>query len=159
MVRHKTAPTYNEQLQAIVTKFIESGQKLPVTTHAIAAFAVREGLWKPQPSTIIDQCAEHLARAMREEYIKDEQGRTVRAKHVARVVRDGIQTALWDDIRTAPREHMAIAFQQRRQQIVGDCRQLKTDVDSYNENKIPQAPIQMVFDFTEDLLEIEAMVA
>ena len=64
--------------------------------------------------------------------------------------------ALWDDIRTAPREHMAIAFQQRRQQIVGDCGQLKADVDSYNENKIPQAPIKMVFDFTEDLMEIEA---
>jgi hypothetical protein len=29
---------------------------------------------------------------------------------------------------------MEIAFQQRRQQILGDCRQLKTDVDSYNDN-------------------------
>jgi hypothetical protein len=54
---------------------------------------------------------------------------------------------------------MAIDFQQRRQQIVRDCRQLKTDVDSYNENKTPRAPIQMVFDFTEDLRELEAMVA
>jgi hypothetical protein len=51
---------------------------------------------------------------------------------------------------------MEIAFQQRRQQIVGDCNQLKIDVDSYNENRKPTRPIQMVFDFTPDLKETEA---
>jgi hypothetical protein len=51
---------------------------------------------------------------------------------------------------------MEIAFQQRRQQIVGDCRQLKVDVDSYNENAKPDRPIQMVFDFRADLAELEA---
>ncbi len=52
---------------------------------------------------------------------------------------------------------MEIAFQQRRQQIVGDCRQLKTDVDSFNDNGEPGPTIQMVFDFSEDLAELEAM--
>jgi len=52
---------------------------------------------------------------------------------------------------------MAIAFQQRRQQIVGDCAQLKRDVDSYNDNRSKTEPIQMVFDFTQDLVEIEAL--
>ena len=41
----------------------------------------------------------------------------------------------------------------RRRQIVGDCRQLKTDVDSFNENRIPDAPIQLVLDFTADVAE------
>ena len=53
---------------------------------------------------------------------------------------------------------MATAFQQRRQQILGDCRQLKIDVDSYNENRWPDEPIQMIFDFTLDLAELEAVV-
>jgi hypothetical protein len=48
-----------------------------------------------------------------------------------------------------------MAFQQRRQQIVGDCRQLKVDCDSYNENNIPAEPIQIIFDFTTDLEELE----
>ncbi len=94
---------------------------------------------------------------MREEYIKDPQGRSVRLKHAARVLVEGKQTVFWDDIRTAPRTHMEIAFQQRRQQIVGDCRQLKADVDSYNENAKVHPPIQMVFNFTEDLAELEAL--
>ena len=90
---------------------------------------------------------------MREEYIKDPQERTVRAKHAARIE----QGVLWADIRTAPREHMEIALKQRRRAILGDCRQLKLDVDSYNENRSPVAPIQMSFDFTNDLLEMEAL--
>jgi hypothetical protein len=92
---------------------------------------------------------------MREEYIVDPQGRTIRAKHAARVE----QAVLWGDIRTAPRAHMEIAFKQRRQQIVGDCRQLKADVDSFNDNRSPTQPIQMSFDFTRDVLELEAAAA
>jgi len=38
-----------------------------------------------QKTTKIDICAEELARAMREDYIRDPQGRVVRAKHAARV--------------------------------------------------------------------------
>jgi hypothetical protein len=51
---------------------------------------------------------------------------------------------------------MQLSFQQRRQGIVGDCRQLKTDVDSYNDAHPREEPIQMIFDFTMDLAEIEA---
>jgi len=51
---------------------------------------------------------------------------------------------------------MKLSFQQRRQQIVGDCRQLKIDVDSYNDRHANVEPIQMVFDFVRDLAEIEA---
>ena len=52
---------------------------------------------------------------------------------------------------------MQIALQQRRQQIVGDCRQLKNDCEFYNSNKNPGEPIQIVFDFTVDLEELELL--
>lgn len=45
----------------------------------------------------------------------------------------GEQIVVWDDIRTAPRKHMEISFRQRRERIVGDCRQLSVDADSYND--------------------------
>jgi hypothetical protein len=145
--------TYNEQMQAIANKYWESGEPWPATSRQIAAWAVRHRLWAPHESSLISQCAEALAQAMREEYIKDPQGRTVRAKHAARVE----QAVFWDDIRTAPREHMEVAFKQRRQMILGDCRQLKTDVDSFNQNRSETEPIQMSFDFTNDLLELAAI--
>ena len=147
--------TFNEQLQCIVQKYIEAGEEWPATSHQIAKYAIKNHLWEAQGATVIDLCADQLARAMREEYIHDPQGRVVRAKHAARVA--GEQTVLWADIRTASREHMIIALQQCRQQIVGDCRQLKADTDSYNENNNPGKQIKMVFDFTDDLVELETI--
>ena len=96
--------------------------------------------------------------ALGEEYTTDPQGRRVRTKHSARVEKDGEQIVLWDDIRTASRSHMRIAFQQRRQQIVGDCHQLSMDMDSFNQNQNPSHPIQLSFDFTRDLEELLAVV-
>jgi len=108
---------------------------------------------------LIGRLAEDLSRALREEYYTDPQGRSVRTKHAARIKKDGENLSFWDDIRTAERPHMEMAFQQRRQGIVGDCRQLKTDADSFNQNANSGPPIQLIFDFTDDLAELEAMDA
>ena len=126
------------------------------STRDIAQWAIQIGRWQPQRGSLLEQCAEELSRAMREEHITDAQGRSVRAKHAARLKQGEKQITLWADIRTASREHMARAFQQRRRGILGDCRQLKADVDSYNENRVPSNPIQVVFDFSLDLAELEA---
>jgi hypothetical protein len=37
---------------------------------------------------------------------------------------------------------------------LGECRQLKTDVDSYNDRKVPPKPLQVSFNFTADLEEL-----
>ena len=144
-----------KQLQHIVNAYTEEGQPWPATTRQIASWAIRNDLWRPQPSALINQCADQLAAAMREEFITDPQGRPVRAKHVARVRKNGQQFALWADIRTASRQHMEVALAQRRQAIVGDCRQLKLDADSYNENYNPGVPIQISLNFTWDVEELE----
>lgn len=146
--------TQSEMLQDIVFKYQAANQPWPATTHDMAQWAIDNRLWAPKPSAIVDQCADQLSRAMREEYITDAQGRRVRAKHAATVTQGGTQLVLWADMRTAPHQHMSMAFQQRRHQIVGDCRQLKMDVDSYNDNRLPAQPIQMIFDFTYDLEEL-----
>lgn len=149
--------TYTEQLQGIVRLYRAAHQPWPAAAKQIALWAIDSGHWEPQRAALVDQCAEELSRAMREEYITDAQGRSVRANHAARVFRDGEQLTLWADIRSATRQHMEVAFQQRRQQIVGDCRQLKVDVDSFNQNRAATQPIQIVFDFRNDLAEMEAI--
>ena len=150
-------PTYNEQLLNIVGAYRDAGLPWPATARQMADWAIRRGMWNQHPDAAVRRCAEDIARAMREEYLTDPQGRSVRAKHAARITIDGEQLMLWEDIRTAEPKHMRIAFQQRRQQIVGDCHQLKTDVDSYNENANTGKSIQMEFDFTQDLAELDAM--
>jgi hypothetical protein len=149
--------SYLEQMQRIANEYLAAGHSIAATTHEMAIWAIESKRWEPQRSALINQCADELSRAMREEYFTDAQGRRVRAKHVARRDRDGKQLALWADMRNASRDHMETAFQQRRQQVVGDCHQLKVDVDSYNQNLNPSEPIQMIFDFTDDLAEIEIL--
>ena len=152
--------TKAEAMQEIVKKYRESGQSWPVTSKDIASWAVREGLWVAPRFSQIDACARELSEAMREEYFTDPQGRRVRKKHAMRetkVLPDGKhrQLTFWLDIEDADPGQMRTAFQQRRMQVLGDCRQLKTDVDSYNDNNKHGSEIQMVFDFTEDLAELE----
>jgi hypothetical protein len=145
--------TYAQQLQDVVRQYQADHSVGTFQAKDVAAWAIMNGLWKEHPSAIVNRCAEDLSRAMREEYTVDAKGRRVRIKHAISVTRDGKQLTLWADLRTATRSHMVLAFQQRRHQVLGDCRQLKADMDSYNETHNPGGPIQLVFDFGLDLEE------
>ncbi len=148
--------TYTESLQEFWRKFeAEKGSGSAVNAHDVAAWAFHKGLWKPRPKNVIDILADDLARAWREEYRTDKLGRRYRAKHAVRSKDNGKQTTLWADIDNAPRPHMERAFAQRRQQVVGDCLQLKTDVDVYNDQHTDEKPIQVVLDFTIDVEELQ----
>jgi hypothetical protein len=148
--------TYHEQLQSLANRYFEATGASRATKTEIAGWMIREGLWQPSPELLLHKAAEDLARALREDYYIDPQGRHVRAKHAARIVEDGEQKTFWADLRFASAQHMEIAFKQRRTQIVADCHQLKTDADSYNQNQNPGRPIQLLFDFTLDLAEWDA---
>lgn len=142
----------------IVEAYRDDKQPWPAEARAIAIWAINSGYWKPSRGRVISQCARDLARAMREEYYTDPQGRHVRVKHAARYSDkqdDGskTQTTLWDDIRTSTHEHMTRAFGLRRGQIVGECKQLKTDIDSYNDNNKEGKKIQTSLDFRDDVAE------
>jgi hypothetical protein len=146
--------TYTEQMQWIWRMYDEAGMPVPATARDLATWAIGEGHWQPRDADIISQCAEDLARALRDEYRTDAFGRRYRTKHAVRITRGGIQYSLWADIDSAPRPHMERAFAQRRQQIVGDCHQLRIDVDVYNDRHTEDAPIQLVLDFTRDVEEL-----
>ncbi len=156
--------SYTESLQDVVQKYREAGQEWPATSRQIARWAYRNKVWEPQETGIISQLARELSRAMREEYYTDPQGRRVRTLHAARrsdvQPMDGDdlskkQKTLWADIRTDGDANIELALQQRRMQIVGDCKQLKTDVDSFNENHPSGRKIQMIFNFEDDLADMD----
>ena len=49
---------------------------------------------------------------------------------------------------------MEMAAANRRNQVLGQCLQLKNDIDSYNDRRCPDQPIQMDFNFNIDLEEL-----
>jgi hypothetical protein len=134
-----------------------AGENGLIDPHAVAEWAYRNGCHKPNVKTVIDSIAADIAQSFREEYRTDARGRRYRAKHAA-TQKFGTKTlSLWGDMDdpNAPHEHFVKSFAQRRQQIVGDCVQLKTDVDVYNDLRIPNEPIQVVLDFTYDVEELQ----
>jgi CRISPR/Cas system CSM-associated protein Csm2 small subunit len=148
---------FTEQMQRIVEEYRGAGRPWPAAKEEIAEWAVAHDRYQLTRGMAISQCAEHLARAMRVEHVIDHEGRSVRKYYAARMREDGKQKTLWADL-DADLPFMEVAVANRRQQIVGECRQLKTDVDSYNERRSPDRPIQVVFDFTTDLEELEQLM-
>jgi hypothetical protein len=151
--------TKTEQLWDITAQYRLSGEKWPATAKDIAAWAIRSKLWQPQPRKLIDQCASEIAAAMREEFITDPQGRRIRKNYVirdAKEMKEGRweQMPLWVVGTEASAEQMELAFRYKRRLILGDCVQLRTEIDSYNENNRHGAYINMCFDFGADLAEL-----
>lgn len=159
-MRHANKLTYYEQVQDVVAQYREAGQPWPTDKRTIAAWAYEQGLMKPTRKSVIDQLANEIGRAMRNEYMTDPQGRTIRRKHARRVevqteTGELKQMTIWDDIQTATPEHMQRSFQQRRNMTLADCFHHKQEVDSYNQNWNDGAPLKFTYDFNEDLEEKE----
>lgn len=149
---------YSDQVRDYVARYqLQAGSTGLIDPREVAEWAYNKGLIKPNPKTVIDAIAADIAQVFREEYRTDSVGRRYRAKHAVKK-RVGEKTmSLWadmDDAR-APRDHFIRSFSQRRQQIVGDCVQLKTDADVYNEKNPTEMPVQVPLDFTEDVAELQ----
>lgn len=149
------AKPYNEAMQDLADQFLEESGKVDATTTEFALWAIRTGKWEPPPDLIVKKCKEDFAKALREQYFKEMGGKSIRAKHAARRRVGDKQLYFWADIRNpeVKRSHMVNAFSLRRDQIVGDCRQLDRDQEYWNSHRPEDEPIQLKFDFTEDVEE------
>jgi hypothetical protein len=138
-------------MQALSSDYQAATGSVTFKLSDVFTWAMQNDRWAPTTDAMRRQFCDDMVKALREEYIRDPQGRRIRAKHVIRG--EGETGYLWADIDTAPREHMVVAFDQRRDQIVADAAQLKTDVDSYNDNQNDGNPVQLSLDFTLSVLE------
>ena len=146
--------TKNEELQKAWHAYEKEHGYVPATVRDACIWAVGRGIVQMPDIDPFDKLAEDMSRALREEYAVDALGRRYRKNHAVRVtVKGGVQHTMWAMLGTAPREHMQKAFIQRREQIVGDCNQLATDVEVYNDMNKEQPPIQMLLDFRDDVEE------
>jgi hypothetical protein len=149
---------YSDQIRRYIERYKSevNGDGL-IDPHELAGWAYSNGLHKPNAKTIIDVIAADIAQTFREEYRTDEQGRRYRAKHAATRKVGNRTLSLWGDIDdpNTPHEHFVRSFGQRRQQIVGDCFQLKTDADVYNDHRKPSRHVQIVLDFSLDVEEMQ----
>lgn len=150
---------YGKRLLRYTRQFEKATGKGTYSAKDAARWLMERGLWKAPETVALQKCADDLARAWREEYRTDPQGRKVRSRHAFVVSDGGEQLHLWGDWENLQPRQMALSFQGRRKQIVGECRQLKNDADSYNENYNKQGlPIPISYNFELDMEETERQI-
>jgi hypothetical protein len=150
--------TKQEKLQAAWHHFDGNQEHLPSSARQACEWAVAGGFLELPEIDPYDALAEDMAQALRSEYKTDSAGRRYRVNHAVRVSKSGVQYTFWATMGYAPHDHMEKAFGQRREQIVGDCMQLKTDVDVYNDmarSEPAKLKVQLILNFTEDVAERE----
>jgi len=147
--------SYKQRMQSYTRQFEKETGKVAYTAKDVARWIIAKGLWKAPDTIALQKCANDLSEAWREEYKTDPQGRRVRTRHAFLISEGGIQLHLWGDWEKLAPKHMALSFQGRRKQVVGECRQLKNDVDSYNDNLNKDLPILVSYNFTLDLRETD----
>lgn len=145
---------YNEQLQSIWHKYQEENDDIPLSAREAVAWGVAKGILPMPEVDPLDKLAEDMSTALREEHRTDKYGRRYRVNHAVRVTKYGVQYTIWGVMEHSDREFMERSYAQRRRQIVGDCLQLKTDADVYNDMNPDQSPIQIVLNFTHDVEEV-----
>lgn len=148
----------NEIMQRIWHRYESRREHKPSSARQAVEWAVTEGLLELPEVDPYDILADQMANAVREEHRTDEQGRRYRVNHAVRVTRNGVQYTFWGVMGHAPHDHMEKAFAQRRELIIGDNLQLKTDIDVYNEKfRGTNHEIQLVLDYADDVAEREEL--
>jgi hypothetical protein len=148
--------TFNNQLVKIVEDYRAAGGEWPATREQLAEWAVANDRYQLTRGMAVAQCAEKISCARGLEHIKDKKGRSVRKYYAARVRENGQLVMKWDDL-NAGRPFMEVAAANRRNQVLGQCWQIKNDIDSYNERQCPNNPIQLDFNFNIDLEELSQL--
>lgn len=145
-----------EQSAAILDRYIAEVNPDPVSLDEVADWALLKGLYHPSPRDIRKMCRDDLAAGARAQKRFDGK-RWYRAKHSIRTNLGGVQLNLWADIdKNASRSFMEKSLSQRRRGVVNVCFSMKNDADHFNEANPKQAPLVMLFDMTDDVLELEA---
>jgi len=146
--------TYNKNvIDRLVKPFREVHGDGEFSHQQIAAWAIQNGLWKPAMKSQIALLSGELSSAMQSER-KEYKGLKVRQYHcVRRALDDGMMQTVWAHIDVATPGFMEQSFARRRQSIAAKAYQLHSDIIYWNDEKNPAAPLQMLFDFTDDIAD------
>jgi hypothetical protein len=146
----------DERLQQIWHRYETEREHKPTSAREAVEWAVSEGLLELPETDPYDILAGWMAQALRNEYRTDEKGRRYRVNHSVRITKSGVQSSFWGTMGFSSHDFMEKTFAQRRELIIGECAQLKVDVDVYNGMTSGRKPqIQLVLEFTEDVAERE----
>lgn len=160
----KSSVTKNEMLQRMARRYREQfGPEAAIEGGAFADWLLKQGWRPPRQRTVKELLVRDIGRAMRSEYRKDKAGGFMYRANVAYRTTDhstGEQFTFWIDPDFASKKQIEVSLMQRRNQILGDVQGLANDRDHFNSVRgAAEGPINMTFDFNDDVEEARALQA
>lgn len=148
--------TYKENMLDIWKQYHDEISAEPADLRELAAWAIAQGKWAPRPVDVAASFAREMADILREQTRTDKDGRQYRAFIPAKAKdKDGFPLFKWADIDLAPRAHVEKGVQGERRSIASDCFALAMKVDHYNAMHPDEEPLQIIFNFEEDIEEMK----
>jgi hypothetical protein len=148
--------TYDGNMLQIWEQYQQEVSPDPTDLRDMGAWARKKGLWAPRPIDVDTSFARDMADVLRKQVRTDKDGRKYRAFIPASGKgRDGLPLFKWADIDVAPRSHVEKGIQGERRQIANDCFALAMKVDHYNATHADEEPLQVPFNFEEDIEEMK----
>lgn len=146
----RTQMTKRDQLLRIVEEYRAEHGRLPATAREMGDWAVDTGRYKLSPFAAERRCGEELSEVMGLDMMTAPSGRRVRTMHAWR----DQQRTLWDHMTTITRENMSLSLAYRRNTVVGEVKQMKVDLDYFNDLHPDDPALQMSFNFENDLADV-----
>jgi hypothetical protein len=147
---------YKENMLRIWDRYCKEVSAEPADLRELGSWAISKGLWAPRPVDMNAGFARDMADVLREQVRTDKDGREYRAFIPAKGSgKDGAPLFKWADIDLAPRSHVEKGAQSERRQIANDCFALAMKVEHYNATHPKEEPIQVPFNFGEDIEEMK----
>jgi hypothetical protein len=150
--------SHAEQMQDIYHRYRRE-KKIPpdqvLELSEVYDFATQNNLWGPHRQDLVSQFTRDMALSLRQEMEVGAHGEPVRVNFAVRKKQGEKQLTLWGGIDMSF-EDLEVSCQQRRIGIAHVCRRLNNDVEHINAVKNPKRPIQIVWDFGDDILEMKA---
>jgi hypothetical protein len=150
----------SKKMQYIIDQYLAAhpDEGPDVMPWKVAEWAVDARLYRPLPIDPKEQLRRLLCRSLRETYMRDPQGREVRANLpiIEEVVTpDGVKRrSHWFPLFKAPAKVARLSFALRRKAAFADVQQLHFDFMSYNDNnEVGTVLDDMDYNFNADLAD------
>lgn len=155
-MRSRQKGGYQRRLQEIVAKYMREKGVDQVDLQEVAQWAYDNHEWIDAPYDPVKRCKRDMARALAVQYEIDPQGREIRSMVAVPIVSadNGQMQWEWAPIFRAQPKHFQLSQQVGRNAILADCRQHQRNHESYNDNNVHGAIVELFsYNFEQDLEE------
>ncbi|HTU26797.1 MAG TPA: hypothetical protein VMF30_15420 [Pirellulales bacterium] len=154
----RSKATKRQQFLRIIDDFVKEhniAEGEDIDPDDLTAWAINSKRIEREKANFFRQTRRDLVKALKDEEVTDDQGRTIPRRAAIRIKGDKHQSRWFDFLKAKPRKALTALAQQRRS-LVAYARKIKMKRESYNDNNRYGAELPLFdFNLNKDLRDAE----